>query len=55
MEPQSESSRGLGMKIWEPAALALFKDAVAEVDEKAMMMRIPENLLKETVRIRFIP
>lgn len=40
----------LGVKIWEPAALALFKEAGAEVDEKTMMVRIPEGLLKETVR-----
>ena len=39
----------LGMKIWEPTALKLFKDAGAEVDEKTMMVRIPEGLLKETV------
>ncbi|MCJ7489900.1 MAG: trimethylamine methyltransferase family protein [Thermoplasmata archaeon] len=40
----------LGMKIWEPTALKLFKDAGAEVDEKTMMVRIPESLLKETIR-----
>jgi len=39
----------LGMKIWEPTALRLFKNAGAEVDEKTMMVRIPEGLLKETV------
>lgn len=39
----------LGIKVWEPQALAMFKEAGAEVDEKAMMVRIPEALLKETV------
>ncbi|HIH00759.1 TPA: hypothetical protein HA259_01520 [Thermoplasmata archaeon] len=46
----AEVLQRLGMKIWEPTALKLFKDAGAEVDEKTMMVRIPENLLKETVR-----
>jgi len=40
----------LGVKIWEPTALRLFKDAGAEVDEKTMMVRIQEGLLKEMVR-----
>ena len=40
----------LGVKIWESTALKLFKDAGAEVDKKTMMVRIPESLLKETVR-----
>jgi trimethylamine--corrinoid protein Co-methyltransferase len=40
----------LGVKIWEPTALKLFKDAGADVDEKTMMVRIPESLLKETIR-----
>jgi trimethylamine--corrinoid protein Co-methyltransferase len=40
----------LGMKIWEPTALKLFKDAGADVDEKTMMVRIPEGLLKDTIR-----
>jgi len=40
----------MGMKIWEPTALRLFRDAGAEVDEKTMMARISEDLLKETVR-----
>ncbi|MBE0518915.1 MAG: trimethylamine methyltransferase family protein [Thermoplasmata archaeon] len=40
----------LGVKIWESTALKLFKDAGAEVDEKTMMVRISESLLKETIR-----
>jgi trimethylamine--corrinoid protein Co-methyltransferase len=40
----------LGVKVWEPTALNLFKDAGADVDMKTMMVRIPEGLLKETVR-----
>jgi trimethylamine:corrinoid methyltransferase-like protein len=40
----------LGVKIWEPAALKLFKEAGADVDMKTMMVRIPESLLKETIR-----
>lgn len=45
-----EVLRRLGVKIWEPTALNLFKDAGAEVDKRTMMVRIPENLLKETIR-----
>jgi trimethylamine--corrinoid protein Co-methyltransferase len=40
----------LGVKIWEPTALKLFGDAGADVDEKTMMVKIPESLLKETIR-----
>jgi len=40
----------LGIKVWEPQALALFKEAGAKVDEKAKAVRIPESLLKETIR-----
>ena len=40
----------LGVKVWEPMALKLFKDAGAEVDKKTMMVLIPESLLKETIR-----
>lgn len=40
----------LGVKVWEKNALELFKDAGANVDEKGMMVRIPEGLLRETVR-----
>jgi len=39
----------LGVKVWEKNALKLFKDAGASVDERTMMVRIPEELLKETV------
>lgn len=40
----------MGIKVWEPRAFALFKDAGAEADPKTKMVRIPEGLLKETVR-----
>jgi trimethylamine--corrinoid protein Co-methyltransferase len=40
----------LGVKVWEPRAFDLFKDAGAETDKKTMMVRIPEGLLLETVR-----
>ena len=39
----------LGMKVWEPRAFDLFKDAGAETDSKTKMVRISESLLKETV------
>ena len=39
----------MGIKVWEPNALKLFKDAGAKVDQKAKMVRISESLLKETV------
>ena len=39
----------LGVKIWEPTALQLFKEAGAEVDERTMIVRIPEELLKDAV------
>ena len=45
-----EVLRRLGVKIWEPTALKIFEDAGAEVDEKTMMVRIPEGLLMETIR-----
>src|SRR5512137_791887 len=45
-----EVLRRLGIKVWEPKAFALFKEAGAEVDEKSKMVRIPESLLKETVK-----
>jgi len=40
----------LGIKVWEESAFRLFKEAGAETDSKTMMVRIPEKLLKETVR-----
>lgn len=45
-----EVLKRLGIKVWEPKALTLFKDAGAEVDEKAKTVRIPESLLKETIK-----
>ena len=40
----------LGVKVWAPKALALFKAAGAEVDQKTMTVKISESLLKETVK-----
>lgn len=40
----------LGIKVWEKSAFRLFKEAGAETDQKSMMVRISEKLLKETVR-----
>lgn len=45
-----EVLRRLGVKIWDPTALKMFKNAGADVDMKTMMVRIPESLLKETIR-----
>jgi len=38
-----------GIKVWEPQALKLFKEAGADVDEKTKMVRMSEDLVKETV------
>ncbi len=40
----------LGIKVLEPNALDLFDDAGAEVDKKTRIVRIPESLVKETLR-----
>jgi len=40
----------LGMKVSEPNALELFDDAGADVDRKTRIVRIPESLVKETIR-----
>ena len=39
----------LGVKVWESEALDLFEKAGAETDRKTMMVRIPEDVLKETI------
>jgi trimethylamine--corrinoid protein Co-methyltransferase len=39
----------MGVKVWSPQARALFSEAGAEVDERTMMVRVPEGLVKETV------
>jgi trimethylamine--corrinoid protein Co-methyltransferase len=39
----------LGVKVWEPTALDMFEKAGAETDRKTMMVRIPEDVLKETI------
>lgn len=44
-----EALARVGAKVWSPTALKLFKDAGAEVDEKAMIARPNEALVKETV------
>jgi len=41
----------LGIKVWEKNAFKLFKDAGADADSRTSMVRIPEGLLKETVRL----
>jgi len=38
------------MKVLEPKALELFDHAGADVDRKTMMVKIPESLVKETLR-----
>ena len=45
-----EILRRLGVKVYEPQALELFRKAGADVDKKTMMVKIPENLVKETIR-----
>ena len=40
----------LGIKVWEPKSFKLLKDAGAQADDKSKMVRIPESLLKETIR-----
>jgi trimethylamine--corrinoid protein Co-methyltransferase len=40
----------LGIKVLEPEALELFEQAGADVDRKTKRVRIPESLVKETVR-----
>jgi trimethylamine--corrinoid protein Co-methyltransferase len=45
-----EILRRHGIRVLEPKALELFGDAGADVDRKTRMVRIPENLVKETIR-----
>ncbi len=45
-----EVLRRLGIKVLEPKALELFDQAGADVDWKTRTVKIPENLLKETLR-----
>ncbi|UCE91809.1 MAG: trimethylamine methyltransferase family protein [Methanobacteriota archaeon] len=45
-----EVLRRLGVKVLEPNALELFDEAGADVDRKTKVVRIPEGLVKETVR-----
>jgi trimethylamine--corrinoid protein Co-methyltransferase len=45
-----EVLRRLGVKVWSPVALKLFADAGADVDKKTMMVKIPESLVKATLR-----
>ena len=45
-----EVFRKLGVKVYEPQALELFRKAGADVDKKTMMVKIPESLVKETIR-----
>ncbi|MCU0851731.1 MAG: trimethylamine methyltransferase family protein [Thermoplasmata archaeon] len=45
-----EVYRKLGIKVYEPTALDLFAKAGADVNKKTMMVKIPESLVKETVR-----
>jgi len=40
----------LGVKVYEEQALELFRKAGANVDRKSMMVKIPESLVKETIR-----
>lgn len=40
----------LGVKVWSPKALELFREAGAEVDPGTMMAHLPESLVRETVR-----
>lgn len=40
----------IGVKVHEPAAFNLLKDAGAEVDEKSRVVRIPEYLVKDMIK-----
>ncbi len=44
-----EVFRKLGVKVWSPDAMKLFKDAGAEVDKKSMMVKLDEELVRDTV------
>ncbi len=45
-----EVFRRLGIKVCEPKALELFDRAGADVDRKTKRVKIPESLVKETIR-----
>lgn len=45
-----EVLRRLGIKVWSPSALKLFRNAGAEVNEKTMMVKMPEDLVMSTIR-----
>jgi trimethylamine--corrinoid protein Co-methyltransferase len=45
-----EVLRRLGIKVSEPTALELFDRAGADVDRKTKVVKIPESLVKETLR-----
>jgi trimethylamine--corrinoid protein Co-methyltransferase len=45
-----EVLRRLGVKVYAPEALRLFEQAGADVDRATMMVKIPEGLVKETIR-----
>jgi trimethylamine--corrinoid protein Co-methyltransferase len=45
-----EVYRRLGIKVYAPRALDLFAKAGADVNKKTMMVKIPEGLVKETIR-----
>lgn len=40
----------LGVKVWSPKVLELFRHAGAEVDGKTNMVHLPESLVRETIR-----
>lgn len=44
-----ELFRRLGVKVWSSDALKLFEDAGADVDKKSMMVKLEEELVRETV------
>jgi len=45
-----EVYRRVGIKVWEPRARELFRQAGADVDAESLMVRIPEDLVKEAVK-----
>jgi len=45
-----EAMRRLGIKVWSPTALELFRKAGAEVDAKTMMVKPSESLMMETIK-----
>ncbi len=45
-----EVLRRVGIKVWEPTAFRLFREAGADADARTLMVRISEQLLRETIR-----